>query len=98
MKTYKFLALIGVRFGQHLDSTLAAKLNKKYNHLRQIKAERITTATKMALAKLERLAKRTKLPWRLMDEAARIIGEADGKNSLIWINRVFPVNLREKMS
>jgi hypothetical protein len=67
MKTYKFLACLDVKSGE-LDSALVAKLKKNYMRLWKIKAQRITTARKMALAKLERLAKRTKLPWTLIEE------------------------------
>ena len=82
MKTYKFLAWLDGLSGE-LDSFWVARLNNNYNYLWLIKAERITTARKMALAELQRLAKRTKLPWILMEKSGSIIGKADGRSSEI---------------
>jgi hypothetical protein len=77
MRIYKFLAFVDAH--DELYSESMAKLNKRYSRLWPIKAKRATKARKMALARLERLAAKTKLPWTLMEEETKsIIGKADG--------------------
>ena len=78
MKTYKYLACLDAH--GDLDDGRVLKLNMNYNRLWKIQAKSIRTARITALAKLERLAKRTKLPCILLEYPGIEIGKAGKEN------------------